>query len=63
MVAHTYNLSYSGGKDQEDSDLRLTMAETKVEDHISTNKTGVVAYFYNPSYVEERFLLCRRKSF
>jgi hypothetical protein len=48
VVAYIYNPSYSGGRDQEDCDLRPVMQKVS-ETPISTNKLGVVADIYTPA--------------
>jgi hypothetical protein len=50
-VAHAYNSSYSGGRDEEDNGLRPGQKKRrKVRETISTNKPGMVIYNCNPSY-------------
>jgi hypothetical protein len=49
-VAHTWNLSYLGSRDQKDYSLRPTQARS-YGDPISRNKPSVV-HNYNPSHVK-----------
>jgi hypothetical protein len=46
MMVHTYNPSYSGGRNQE-LGSRPGLAKSQ-QDPISTNKTGVMAHTCNP---------------
>jgi hypothetical protein len=49
-MAHTYNPSSSGGKDQEDRGLRPAWANSNRDPPISANKQGMVVQAYHPSY-------------
>jgi hypothetical protein len=49
MVAYIYNISYSGGRDQEDHGSRPAEARS-LQDPISINKQGVVVCTCDPSY-------------
>jgi hypothetical protein len=50
MVAHKYNSSYSGGRDQKECGLRPVRAK-HLQESISTNKLVMVVYTNHPSYM------------